>query len=127
MYPFGYGLSYTEYFFGEPQLSAAVISKNDKLTVTTSFTNTGKVDGEEVVQLYIRDYAASIVRPVKELKAFKKIMLKAGETKDVSFTLTKNDLSFFDANGNSIIEPGKFSVFVGNSSVNVKQADFEVK
>ena len=127
LYPFGYGLSYTEYFFGEPQLSADVIGKNDKLIVTTNFTNIGKVDGEEIVQLYIRDYAASVVRPVKELKAFKKIMLKAGESKDVVFTLTKNDLSFFDANGNSIIEAGKFSVFVGGSSTNVKQADFEVK
>ena len=127
LYPFGYGLSYTEYFFGEPQLSADVIGKNDKLIVTTNFTNIGKVDGEEIVQLYIRDYAASVVRPVKELKAFKKVFFKAGESKDVVFTLTKNDLSFFDANGNRIIEAGKFSVFVGNSSANVKQADFEVK
>ena len=127
LYPFGYGLSYTEYFYAEPQLSADVIGKNDKLVVTTSVTNMGKVDGEEIVQLYIRDHAASIVRPVKELKAFKKIFFKAGETKEVRFTLSKNDLSFFDANGNAIIEAGKFSVFVGESSFNVKQADFELK
>lgn len=127
LYPFGFGLSYTKFFCNEPQLSASTIQKNDKLVVKVEVTNMGKIDGEEIVQLYIRDYAASVIRPVKELKAFKKIMLKAGETKEVSFTLTKNDLSFFDANGNSILEPGKFSVFVGNSSVNVKQADFELK
>ena len=127
LYPFGFGLSYTNYTYGDVRLSAASIKKEDRLTVTIEVSNTGKIDGEETVQLYIRDYAASIVRPVKELKAFKKIMLKAGETKQVSFTLAKNDLSFFDANGNSIIEPGKFSVFVGGSSENVKQADFELK
>ena len=82
------------------------------------------MDGEETVQWYTRDYAASIVRPVKELKAFKKIMIKAGETKEVSFMLTKEDLSFYDANGNSIIESGKFSVFVGPNSRDTKKADF---
>jgi beta-glucosidase len=127
LYPFGYGLSFTTYAYGDVRLSIAEIKKEDKLTVTTEVTNSGKMDGEETVQLYIRDYAASVVRPVKELKAFKKIMLKAGETKAVSFILTKNELSFFDANGNSIIEPGKFSVFVGGNSKDVKQADFELK
>ena len=127
LYPFGFGLSYTKFFCNEPQLSASTIQKNDKLVVKVEVTNMGKMDGEEIIQLYIRDYAASVIRPVKELKAFKKIMLKAGETKEISFTLTKNDLSFFDANGNTVLEPGKFSVFVGNSSVNVKQADFELK
>lgn len=127
LYPFGYGLSYTNYSYADVRLSSASIKKEDKLTVTTEVTNSGKIDGEETVQLYIRDYAASVIRPVKELKAFKKIMLKAGETKAVSFTLTKNDLSFFDASGNSIIEPGKFSVFVGGNSKVVKQADFELK
>ena len=127
LYPFGFGLSYTNYSYADVRLSSATIKKDDKLTVTTSVTNTGKTDGEETVQLYIRDYAASVIRPIKELKAFKKILLKAGETKEVSFTLTKSDLSFFDANGNSLIEPGKFSVFVGGNSRDVKQADFELK
>jgi len=127
LYPFGYGLSYTTYSYADVRLSTSAIKKEDKLIVNTEVTNTGKMDGEETVQLYIRDYSASVIRPVKELKAFKKIMLKAGETKAISFTLTKNDLSFFDANGNSVIEPGKFSVFVGGSSKDVKQADFELK
>jgi beta-glucosidase len=127
LYPFGFGLSYTNYTYGDVRLSSSSIKKEDRLIVTIAVSNTGKTDGEETVQLYIRDYTASVIRPVKELKAFKKILLKAGETKEVSFTLTKNELSFFDANGNPVIEPGKFSVFVGNSSVNVKQADFELK
>lgn len=127
LYPFGFGLSYTNYTYANMRLSSSTIKKEDKLIVTIEVSNTGKIDGEEIVQLYIRDYAASVVRPVKELKAFKKIMLKAGETKEVSFTLTKNDLSFFDANGNSVIEPGKFSVFVGGNSRDAKQADFELK
>lgn len=127
LYPFGFGLSYTNYTYADVRLSSASIKKEDKLIVTTEVTNSGKMDGEETVQIYIRDYAASVVRPVKELKVFKKIMLKAGETKAVSFTLTKNDLSFFDANGNTILEPGKFSVFVGGNSKDVKQADFELK
>lgn len=127
LYPFGFGLSYTNYNYADVRLSSASIKKEDKLTVTTEVTNSGKMDGEEIVQLYIRDYAASVIRPVKELKAFKKILLKAGETKAVSFTLTKNDLSFFDANGNIVLEPGKFSVFIGGNSKDVKQADFELK
>lgn len=127
LYPFGFGLSYTNYTYGDLKLSTTSIAKTGKLIATTTVTNSGSVDGEEVVQLYIRDYAASIVRPVKELKAFEKIFLKAGETKTVTFTLTQKDLSFFDANGNSVIEAGKFSVFVGGNSRDVKQGDFEVK
>jgi beta-glucosidase len=127
LYPFGYGLSYTKYTYGDVKLSATTIKKIDKLTVTTTVTNSGSMDGEEVVQLYIRDYAASIVRPVKELKAFEKVLLKAGETKTVTFTLTQKDLSFLDANGNAIMEAGKFSVFVGGNSRDVKQGDFQVK
>ena len=124
LYPFGYGLSYTSYDYSEVKLSSPTITKSATLKVTVNVKNTGSMDGEETVQLYIRDYAASIVRPVKELKAFKKIMIKAGETKQVTFTLTKEDLSFYDANGNSIIESGKFSVFVGPNSKDTKMADF---
>ncbi len=127
LYPFGYGLSYTNYTYGDLKLSATSIAKTGKLTATITVTNSGSVDGEEVVQLYIRDYAASIVRPVKELKAFEKVSLKAGETKTVSFTLTQKDLSFLDANGNAVMEAGKFSVFVGGNSRDVKQGDFQVK
>ena len=124
LYPFGYGLSYTSYDYSEVKLSSSTITKSATLKVTVNVKNTGLMDGEETVQLYIRDYAASVIRPVKELKAFKKIMIKAGETKEVSFMLTKEDLSFYDANGNSIIESGKFSVFVGPNSRDTKMADF---
>lgn len=124
LYPFGYGLSYTSYDYSEVKLSSSNITKSATLKVTIYVKNTGLIDGEETVQLYIRDYAASVIRPVKELKAFKKIIIKAGETKEVSFALTKEDLSFYDANGNSIIESGKFSVFVGPNSRDTKKADF---
>lgn len=127
LYPFGYGLSYTTYNYSDVKLSAATIEKSGNLNVTVTVKNAGVIDGEETVQLYIRDHAASIVRPVKELKAFKKLLIKAGESKEVSFNLSEKDLSFYDANGNSIMESGKFSVFVGANSRDTKQADFMVK
>lgn len=85
------------------------------------------MDGEEVVQLYIRDLTASIVRPVKELKGFQKINLKAGETKSLEFTLSAKDLSFFDANGKTLLEAGKFNVFVGGDSKNTMMSSFDLK
>jgi beta-glucosidase len=127
LYPFGFGLSYTQFTYSKPQLSANTISKGDKLKVTVTVTNSGTRDGEEVVQLYIRDYAASIVRPVKELKGFEKITIIAGESKTVSFTLTAKELSFYNAEGKLIMEPGKFSVFIGGNSRDTQQVDFEVK
>jgi beta-glucosidase len=127
LYAFGYGLSYTNYTYGNIKLSASEIKKTDALTCKISVTNSGKMDGEEIVQLYIRDYAASIIRPVLELKAFEKVKLKVGETKEVSFTLTKKELSFYDAEGNSVIEAGKFSVFIGPNSKDLKKADFQLK
>ena len=90
-------------------------------------SNTGKMDGEEVVQLYIRDITASIIRPVKELKAFQKVSLKAGETKELSFTLTGKDLSFYDGEGNAKLEAGAFKIFVGSSSKDVLEKDLTLK
>ncbi len=127
LYPFGFGLSYTQFTYSKPQLSANTISKGDKLKVTVTVTNSGTRAGEEVVQLYIRDYAASIVRPVKELKGFEKIELNAGESKTVNFTLTAKELSFYNADGKLILEPGKFSVFIGGNSRDTQQIDFEMK
>jgi len=126
LYPFGYGLSYTTFGYSNLQLSQPVINKAQSLKVSITVANTGKVDGEEVVQLYIRDIAASIIRPVKELKGFQKIALKAGESKEVSFTLTGKELSFYDANGNTVLEPGKFTVFVGGNSKDVLEKGFEL-
>lgn len=127
LYPFGFGLSYTEFSYSKPQLSTTVLTKEQKLTVTVTVTNTGGRSGEEVVQLYIRDHAASIVRPVKELRGFEKINLNPGESKTIKFTLAANELSYFNAEGKLILEPGKFSVFVGGNSRDTQQADFEVK
>lgn len=127
LYPFGFGLSYTNFSYAAPQLSATSIAKNGKLIVTVTVTNSGSRSGDEVVQLYIRDHAASIVRPVKELKGFEKITLKAGESKTVSFTLTATELSFYNADGKLILEPGKFSVFTGGNSRDTQMAGFEVK
>ncbi|MEO7044539.1 MAG: fibronectin type III-like domain-contianing protein, partial [Ferruginibacter sp.] len=98
----------------------------EPLTATVTVKNTGSREGEEIVQLYIRDITASIVRPVKELKGFTKIMLKAGESRIVNISVTPTDLSFYDGEGNLKLEPGKFSLFVGTNSSDVMQQDFEV-
>ena len=126
-YPFGFGLSYSEFAYSDLKISSSTMKKTDKLTVTVSLKNNSTITGEEVVQLYIRDYAASIVRPVKELKGFQKIKLAGGSSQTITFTLSAKDLSFFDANGNTIFESGKFSVFVGGNSRDVLEAKFEVK
>ena len=127
LYPFGFGLSYSKFVYGDLTVKAFKEKESLNVIVKTTIKNTSNVDGEEIVQLYIRDYAASIVRPVKELKAFQKIKLKAGESKEVEFRLNKKDFSFYDADGNTIFEAGKFSIFVGTNSSEVTQADFEIK
>ena len=127
LYPFGFGLSYTTYAYSNLKISNAMMKPTDKLTVTVTVTNTGKVDGEEVAQLYIRDITASIVRPVKELKGFRKIKLKAGESKEISFVLSEKDLSFYDGTGQKHLESGAFKVFVGGDSEHVLEKDFTVQ
>lgn len=126
LYPFGYGLSYTNFEISAPTLDKTVLKPGESMQVKVIVKNTGSRAGEEVVQLYIRDLVGSITRPVKELKAFQKINLKANETKEVTFTLTENDLKFYNADLDFVAEPGDFKVFVGNSSVNVKAADFKL-
>jgi beta-glucosidase len=127
LYPFGFGLSYTTFMYSDINLSTASMTPADSLVVSVDVTNTGSREGKEVVQLYIRDVVGSITRPVKELKAFEKISLKAGETKTVKFTLHQNDLSFYNADLNFVAEPGEFHVFVGGNSRDVKQASFMLK
>jgi beta-glucosidase len=127
LFPFGFGLSYTTFSYGDVKLSANEIASDGNLTVTCRVTNTGPKAGDEVVQLYIRDLVGSVTRPVKELKGFQKIVLKPGESKDVSFTLSKNDLSFYRKDMTFGTEPGKFVVFVGGNSRDTKQAEFELK
>lgn len=127
LYPFGFGLSYTQFTYSNFKLSSAILEKEKPLTATVTITNSGKIAGEEVVQLYIRDMTASVIRPVKELKGFEKISLQAGEAKTVSFTLSPKDLSFFDADGKLLLEAGKFLVMVGGDSKTVQTQAFELK
>jgi len=127
LYPFGFGLSYTQFNYSNIVLSANEISPTDSLVVSVGVSNQGLREGSEVVQLYIRDLVGSSTRPVKELKAFKKIMLKAGETKTVDFTLTTKDLSYYKYDLSFGAEPGDFKVFVGGNSRDVKQASFVLK
>ncbi len=127
LYPFGYGLSYTTFRISDIVLSNPTMKQDGFITATVTVTNTGKRDGAEVVQLYIRDLVGSITRPVKELKGFEKIFLKAGESKTVSFKITPDLLSFYDYNLNHVAEPGDFDVMIGGSSQTVKTARLTLK
>ena len=124
LFPFGYGLSYTTFSYSDVSLSKTSIAPGETLEAKVTVTNAGNYDGEEVVQLYIRDVVTSITRPVKELKGYKKIFLKAGESKEVSFTLSEEDLKFYNFNLEFVGEPGEFIVFIGTSSDEVKEARF---
>lgn len=126
LYPFGYGLSYTTFAYGAPRVSAAEIGPTDSVTVSVEVTNTGDRAGDEVVQLYVRDDVASVARPVKELKGFRRITLQPGEARTVMFTLTPNDLAFYDRTMRRVVEPGTFTVYTGTSSVAVQEAHFRV-
>ncbi|MDM7995208.1 MAG: glycoside hydrolase family 3 N-terminal domain-containing protein, partial [Acidobacteriota bacterium] len=116
LYAFGFGLSYTTFKFGAPKLTKAVIRKNESTTVRVDVTNTGKVQGDEVVQLYIRDKVSSVTRPVKELKGFGRITLEAGQTATVTFDITPEHLAFWNIDMKFVVEPGEFEIMVGNSS-----------
>lgn len=116
LYPFGFGLSYTTYKYGNLRLSAKEIGANGTVDVSVDITNTGDRDGVEIAQLYIRDVFSSVTRPVKELKDFARVALKAGETKTVKFTITSDKLRFLDRKMKSVVEAGEFKVMVGSSS-----------
>jgi beta-glucosidase len=126
MYPFGYGLSYTNFEYSPIRLSGESMNADGQIEVTVTIKNTGEVDGEEVVQMYIRDLVASVSRPVKELKGFQKVMIPAGESVEVSFTIDRSLLSFHNTDLQYVAEPGDFKVFIGGSSVDVKEADFRL-
>lgn len=124
LYPFGYGLSYTNFAYGPIKMDKTGMSMNDVLSVSVDITNTGKFDGSEVVQLYIRDIVGSITRPVKELKGFHKIHIKAGETSTVTFQVTPEMLKFYNSDLQFVCEPGEFEVMVGSNSRDVKSEKF---
>ncbi len=124
LYPFGYGLSYTSFGYSEITLSKKQFRPAEKLVLKVTVTNTGNHDGEEVVQLYVRDLVGTVTRPVKELKGFQRIMLKKGESRELSFTLSVEDLKFYNADLKWTYEPGEFKVFVGTNSQEAKEALF---
>ncbi|MBU5441032.1 glycoside hydrolase family 3 N-terminal domain-containing protein [Paenibacillus sp. MSJ-34] len=126
LYPFGYGLSYTTFEYADLRLDARQVARDGSVKVSANVTNTGERDGEEVVQLYIRDVVGSTTRPVKELKGFQKICLKQGETKRISFTLTPNELGMLDERLQFAVEPGKFLVWIGPNSGEGLQGEFTV-
>ena len=126
LYPFGYGLSYTTFNYGDINLSKKQINANETLSVTVTVSNTGNYDGEETVQLYLQDPVASITQPVKELKRFQKIFLKKGESRQVVFQLGIEDLKFYNEDLKRIYEPGDFNVYVGGNSRDVKSATFRL-
>ncbi len=127
LFPFGHGLSYTTFKYKNIKRSKATYRLNETVSVTCDISNTGKLKGKEVVQLYIRDLHASVTRPIRELKGFKQIELAPGETQKVSFTLTKDELGFYNNTGNFVVEPGKFEVFIGGSSYTSLKTTFDLK
>lgn len=124
LYSFGYGLSYTRFEYGELKLDKDTMFPGEKLRIDVSVTNVGNYDGEETVQLYIRDVCSKITRPEKELKGFKKVFLKKGERTDISFELSLSDLEYVLADGSRESDPGLFEVFVGGNPDEVKKAEF---
>lgn len=124
LFPFGFGLSYTTFRYSGVRLSSTSMNRSGKITAMLTVTNTGNYDGEEVVQLYIHDKVASVTQPVKKLKGFQKIFLRKGESRDISFDITEEQLKFFNRDLLWVSEPGDFSVMIGTNSRDVQKADF---
>ena len=129
LFPFGHGLSYTTFTYGEPKVSKPSMTASGKVTVSVPVTNSGSVAGAEVVQFYVSDPEASVSRPVKELKGFAKVFLEPGETRTVSVDLDRSALSYFDAARHEwVAEPGRFDVLVGSSSSDIRgTVSFDLK
>ena len=128
LYSFGYGLSYTKFDISKPKLSSSKF-KEGILSVSVNVKNIGEISGDEVVQLYISDKYSSITRPVKELKAYQRVSLKPGESKEIIFELNKSAFTYYDSEMNYIVEAGDFDILVGNSSrdEDLKNTNFNVE
>jgi beta-glucosidase len=120
LFPFGYGLSYTDFEYSNAVLSKKQISATESASISFKIKNTGKFDGSEIAQLYLYDELASVVRPVKELKAFQRVFLKAGEEKEISFSLTPEMFTLLDENLKIVTEPGFFRIMIGSSSKDIR-------
>jgi beta-glucosidase len=127
LYPFGYGLSYTKFSYGKPELSSASVAMGDKVKVKVKVTNVGDFSGETVVQLYVSDIEASVVRPIKSLRHFKKIYLTKGESAEIEFELRQQDLSVFDDNGKPFVEKGYFEIYAGEDSATENKVRLELR
>jgi len=126
LFPFGHGLSYTTFGYSDLRLSTPRITPSGSLRVSVTVTNTGTRDGAEVVQLYVHDEVASVTRPVRALAGFRRVSLKPGEAQTVDFQLTPKELGLYNQSMKFVVEPGKFRVFVGGSSVGGLEAEFAV-
>ena len=128
LFPFGYGLSYTNFDYSDLVLDKKEIAQNENVIARFKIKNSGKVDGDEVVQLYIKDLFASVARPIIELKGFQRIHLSAGETKNVEFKMTPELLSMLNKELKTVVEPGDFRIMIGSSSKDIKlRATIKVK
>ena len=124
LYPFGFGLSYSTFTYGKPTVSKASIAAGQGLDVNVTVKNTSQRDGEEVVQFYLRDVVGSSTRPVQELKGFQKILLKAGESRQVTFHVADSDLKFYNEDLKLVAEPGEFEAMTGGNSRDVQKVSF---
>ena len=127
LYPFGFGLSFTEFEYSEITLNKVSLTNNDKIEASVTLTNTGKVKGKEVVQMYIRDHYASVTRPVRELKDFELVELEPGESKQIRFEITPETLQFYSAKKKWESEPGAFTLFIGTNSATTRSVDFKLE
>ena len=127
LFVFGYGLSYTQFEYSKLQMEKNTISDKDPVNFTVELKNIGNVAGEEIVQIYVHDQVASVTRAVRELKAFKNVLLEPGQSIKIEFSLTPESLAFYKADGSFGIEPGRFTLFAGGSSNATLSAEFELK
>ena len=127
LYPFGFGLGYSSFTYGEMTMSRDTVSMGESVEITVPVTNTGKFDGEETVQLYIHDLLADVVRPVKELRAFRKVLIKSGETENIKFKITADNLKYYNSLLQYTVEPGGFQIMVGPNSSEVQTKSLYLK